>query len=87
MSTATSMLPEGYWEFGWYSKFLISGCESIDDMIAIYEDAVERLKSFRAEPTIVLDVQNMEMGCPTFWTQDAKVAEKFGFQKWEEEED
>jgi len=78
---------EVQYEYLWRNKFITIDAENIDDMISSYEFHLDLLKQFKAAG-LQLEEDGVGDDYATFYTTDAALAEKFGFNEveWDEED-
>jgi len=68
-------------EYIWRNKWLTAQAQTIDDMIDGLQAAADELRAMKAEGVCLRDTQCVSDDFAFLVTTDPKVAEKFGFEE------
>jgi hypothetical protein len=85
----TEAVIEKQYEMLWSNKWLTSGARTFDEMIDYLQQAVDELRAMRAAGVTLSENSVMRDDFAYLETTDPKVAEEFGFEEveWEDEEE
>jgi hypothetical protein len=77
------------YEYLWRNKWLTANAKTLDDMIVILRAAADELQAMRDAGVWLEDNGSQEDDYAFLYTTDPQVAEKFGFQleEFEDEEE
>ena len=71
----------------WRNKYITTHCQSLDEMIGVFEGVVASFKAMQAKGVVLRDDGGVADDYATFVTTDAAVAKEFGFLPPDEDED
>jgi len=69
----------------WRNKYLTTDAETIEDMIQAYEEALQQLREMKAAGITLGDGAADDYA--TLVTNDPEIAERFGFEAEEDDDD